>query len=131
MRIKEHVLDTIQKRARISAEIAGCLIEFPECMDGNSQREKAYRIAIQYFEEKQKDSKMPENVSCNNRGAIELQVLIQCYEESDGNKKREYAKKIANKLLETEEWYLMRITDEIKNVAFQIAIKYLEEQRNA
>ena len=60
-----------------------------------------------------------------------MQVLIQCYEESNDDKKQEYAKKIANKLLETEEWYLMRIPDETKDGAFQIAIKYLEEQRDA
>ena len=131
MRIKEHVLETIQRRARVSAEVAGCLIEYPDCMDGDSQREKAYQVAIQYFTEKQKDSKMPEGVSCNNRGVIELQVLIECNEEKKGDQKKEYAKKIANKMLEMQEWYLMRIHDEIKDVAFQIVIKYLEELKGA
>ena len=129
--IQEHVLAIIQRSTRLFGEVAACLIAYPDCMDGDSRKGKAYQMAIQYFTDKQEASKMPEYVSCNGRGTIELQVLLECYEENEGNEKQEYAKKIANKLLETQEHYLMRIPDEIKDVAFQIAIKYLEEKRDA
>lgn len=129
--IQEHVIATIQRSMRLSAEVVACLIAYPDCMDGDSRKGKAYQMAIQYFTDKQELSKMPDYVSCTGRGAVELQILLECYDENEGDKKQEYAKKIANKLLETQEHYLMRIPDEIKDVAFQIAIKYLEEKRDA
>lgn len=132
MRIKEHITSMLQERMLNSAEIAASLIEYPNCMEGDSRKEEAHKVAIQYFTEKQRCSKTVRDVySYNNRGTLELAVLLDCYEESQGEKKLEYARKIARNLIDTQEYFLMRVSDEIKGPAFQIAIQYLEEQINA
>ena len=132
MRIKEHITAMLQERKLNSAEIAASLIEYPNSMEGDSRKEEVYQVAIQYFIEKQKCSRTVREVySYNNRGTLELAVLLDCYEAYEGEKKLEYARKIARNLIDTQEYFLMRVSDEIKGPAFKIAIQYLEEQRDA
>lgn len=131
MRIKENIRTMLAVRNRVSGEVAAVLIENPRCLDGDSQKEKAYQVAIQYFADKEKDCKTPEGISTNSRTTIELQVLVECYKEESDDKKQEYAMKIGRMLIETAKHYLMRVPDELKEDAFQIAIKYLENQMNA
>ena len=132
MRIKEHITAMLQERKSNSAEIAESLIEYPNSMEGDSRKEEVYQVAIQYFIEKHKCSRTVREVdSYNNRGTLELAVLLDCYEAYEGEKKLEYARKIARNLIDTQEYFLMRVSDEIKGPAFQIAIQYLEEQINA
>ena len=129
MRIKEHLLETIQKRERVSAEVAGCLIEHPDCMDGDTYKEKVYQIAIQYFVEKEKNNRtINQQVSYNNQGTIKLSILLDSHEQAQESKKEEYIRKIARDLIDTQEYYLMRMPEKIKKEAFQIVIQYLEEQ---
>lgn len=132
MRIKEHITERLEERKLNSAEIAASLIDYPDCMEGDSRKEEVYQVAIQYFIEKQKCSRTVREVySYNNRGTLELAVLLDCYEAYEGEKKLEYARKIARNLIDTQEYFLMRVSDEIKGPAFKIAIQYLEEQRDA
>ena len=132
MRIKEHITAMLEARKRNSAEIAAFLIEYPDCMEGDPQKETVYQLAIQYFTEKQRCSKTIRDVySYNNRKAIEFAVLLDCYDEAQGEKKLEYARKIARSLIDTQEYFLMRVSDELKVPAFNVVIQYLEEQKNA
>ena len=129
MRVKEDITTMLQERKQNSAQIASFLIGYPMCMEGDSQKEEAYQVAIQYFTEKQRCSKTVRDVySYNGRESIELAVLLDCYEEHEGEKKLEYARKIACALIEIREYFLMRVADEIKVPAFKIAIQYLEDQ---
>ena len=128
--IKEHLLETMQKRQRVSAEIVRTLMEYPDCMNGDLNKRKVYQVAVQYFVEKQNECRtITQQVYFgNNREEIELCILLDCYQAAQGSEKREYVKKIALKLIETQEYYLMRISEQIKKEAFQITIQYFEEQ---
>ena len=128
--IKEHLLETMQKRQRVSAEIVRTLMEYPDCMNGDLNKRKVYQVAVQYFVEKQNECRtITQQVYFgNHREEIELCILLDCYQAAQGSEKQEYVKKIALKLIETQEYYLMRISEQIKKEAFQITIQYFEEQ---
>lgn len=96
MSIKDGIREKLHKRRRLDSEIAAYLIDDPHCLDGDTQKEVAYQIAIEYFSEKQEKSKATADASYSNAGAIRLQTLIDCYEEGRGTpQEEEYARKIA------------------------------------
>lgn len=128
MSMKEGITAKLDKYTRIGSEIATYLIKNPHCLDGDSQKDRAYQIAIQYFTDKQEKCKSIGNESYNWAEATRLGVLIDCHVDGEQKVKTEYAIKIANYLLETTEYWLKLIPDETKDVAFQIVIQYLEQQ---
>ena len=125
---RDGIIIALEKRARANDQIADWLINYPQCMDNNPLKKKAYRIALEYFREKIEESKARGDECYNNRLTIELRILIECYEEIDEEHKNEYAKKIAYYVLQTQENYLKLIPDGIKAIAFDIIAEYLKKQ---
>lgn len=125
----EGIREKLHKRHLLDSEIATYIIEDPHCLDGDTQKEEAYRIALDYFNEKQKKSESSGKDSPNTASAIQLQVLIDCYEEQKGgSEETECARKIAQHVLQINKYFMRFIPDETKDTAFQIIKNYLEEQ---
>lgn len=131
MSMKEGIIAKLEKHTRIGAEIATYLIENTHCLDGDPQKDRAYQVAIQYFTDKQEDSKSTGRESYNWAEATRLGVLIDCYMDGDEEVKIQYAKKITKYILETASHWLKLIPDETKEVAFRIVMQYLEQQRRS
>lgn len=128
MSMKKGITAKLEKYTRIGSEIATYLIDNPHCLDGDSQKDRAYQVAIQYFTDKQEESKSTGAESYNWAEATRLGVLINCHVDGNDKIKTEYAKKIAKYILETAVYWLKLIPDEVKNDAFRIVIEYLERQ---
>ena len=125
MSTKEGITRKLQTMQELDSEIATALIENPHCLDGDSQKEKAYRIAISHFEEKQKGCKVknPDGYILSMR----LQKLISEYvNEEDITNQIVYAREIALYVLQSTEDWLKLIPDTTKDIAFQIIFQYLE-----
>lgn len=131
MSIREGITAKLEKYTRIGSEIATYLIKNPHCLDGDSQKDRAYQVAIQYFTDKQDLSESIGKESYNWAEATRLGVLIDCYMDGEGKVKTEYAIKIAQYILETTEYRLKLIPEETKDTAFDIIIQYLEQQRSS
>ncbi len=131
MSIKDGITAKLEKYTRIGSEIATYLIDHPHCLDGDSQKDKAYEVAIQYFYDKQEQSQSKEDESYNWAEATRLGVMIDCHADGDEKIKEEYAIKIAKYILETAPHWLALIPEEVKEAAFLIIIQYLEEQKRS
>jgi len=122
----------LHKRRVLDGEIVGYLINNLSCLDNKPQKEEAYQIAINFFTSKQQESKCTDNNgSVNWAEAIKLGVLIDEYTDADGEKRKTYAMKIAQYLLDAPKFFLTLIPDEIKGTAFNAVIQYLEEQMSS
>ena len=127
----ERIKVKLENVKRIESEIATCLLENPQCLDGDSQKNEAYKMSIQYFVDKQEACQSSGEESYNWAESIRLGVLIDCYTDEVGKKKIGYIQKIASFLLQMPEDSLRLIPDETKNDAFYIVIRYLEEQMDS
>ena len=121
----------MEKRARANDQVAAYVIGNPQCLEGNPIKDKAYKITLDYFIEKIEESESAGKASYNARPTIELLNLIDCHNECSGENKKEYAKKIAYFVLQTQENWLKIIPDEIKEKAFEIIAEYLEQQKGS
>lgn len=126
----EGITRKLRQRYLVDSEITTLIIENPHCLDGNSQKEAVYRIAIYHYVEKQKASEV--TTKDGDTGYIaskKLQDLINSYvNEHEASKQTEYARQIALYMLQKTENWLKLIPDGTKDVAFQIIFNYLEEQ---
>jgi len=129
MSSRTRIITALEKRARVNDQLVDYLLEDPHCLDRDPQKDKAYKVALEYFVEKQEESKENSGASYDNRLAIDLGVLIDCYQDGNASSKKEYALKIARYMHQNQENWLKRIPDELKDVAFQIIIEYLQQQR--
>ena len=50
---RDGIREKLNKRRLLDSEIALCVLENPHCLDGDPQKEQAYRIAIEHFIGKQ------------------------------------------------------------------------------
>ena len=120
----------LDQRQQLDHDIASTLIENPHCLDGDLQKERAYRVAIFHFVEKQQGSEVGK--SNEPRGYIvskKLQKLLSQYVNTHvESEQQEYARRIATYVLEANEKWLKLIPDATKDVAFQIIRQYLETQ---
>ena len=122
----------LHKRRVIDAEIAAHLINHPNCLDNNSQKEDAFQIAIDHLAWWRDQCVSSDGrISDNWAETIKLGVLIDEVIDSDasGNdeKKYKYSVQIAQYLLDTPKSFLSRIPEGTLDMAFQIVIQYLEE----
>lgn len=124
---RDGIREKLNKRRLLDSEIAICLLENPHCLDGDSQKEQAFRIAIEHFVGKQKDCTVMEKDDESEYVSVKLDNMINCYQEAeDEMKKMEYAKKIALHVDKIPENLFKLIPIATRNVAFQIIIEYLE-----
>lgn len=130
MNATEGITRKLRQRYLVDSEITTLIIENPHCLDGDSQKDGAYRIAIYYYLEKKKASEITSKDG--NTGYIvskKLQDLINSYvNEHEAFKQTEYARQIALYILQKNENWLKLIPKGTKDIAFQIIFKYLEEQ---
>ena len=132
MSFNEGIEAKLYKRHILDAEIAAHLINNPSCLDNNPQKEEAYQIAIDYFASRREECVSKEvRISNNWAEALKLGVLIdeaiEAAERKNDSKKRKYAIKIAQYLIDNSKSFLRLIPEETLNMAVQIVIQYLEE----
>lgn len=126
---KRKLLLTYMKEADLANEnMVRCLLENSSCLEGEPQKEEAYRRALEYFKSKQEKSKSTENGSYAKALANQLENFINSYNQTEGQLKKRYARQIATKIVETSNFWLRKIPDQVKEEGFQIVFKYLEEQ---
>ena len=132
MSFNEGIEVKLHKRRVIDAEIAATLINNPRCLDNNPQKKEAFQIAMDYFGSRREEcAPSKEGGECNWAEALKLGVLIDESIDADkcGNndKKRKYAIKIAQYLIDNPKSFLSRIPEETLDIAVEIVIQYLEE----
>lgn len=126
----KHLLSYMEEVKRATENMIRCLLENPSCLDGNPKKEEAYQMALEYFKSKQEKSKST-NPSYAKAYAIQLRNLIDSYYQAEEGNKNDYAVQLAIKLLNTVKFWLRLIPDQLKDEAFQIIFKYLEEQMHS
>lgn len=128
---RKGILTAMEKIARLNDQMADYLIMDPHCLDGNPLKDKAYEIVLGYFAEKQKEGRATGDVFYNKKVTMDLEVLLDCYDEAEGEKKQEYASKIAGYVQQTPENWLRIIPNEYQARAFSIICSYLELKRRS
>ena len=125
---KERIQAKLDKRRQLDSEVVTLLLDDPNCLKGDLQNKEAYQVAIDYFVMKEEDINSTEKENPAGADAIKLAVLIDCYTDAMQSGRTKYAKKIARFLQQTPTKWLELIPEDTREIAFDIAIQYLENQ---
>jgi len=124
---KLHIQAKLEEIRRLEVEIILEAIVNPECLQGDTSREKVISLAISHLDEKRKrtTSKMPGNYA--RASAIQMQMAIEALEEACEKQKATYAAGMVARILKMSDAELMSIPEELKDKAFEIASMCITE----
>ena len=124
-------LRALEEVYRSSERMIERLLENPSCVDGLSERIEAYIIALEYFKSKQKKTKSDVEGDYNRAHVINFEIMLEDYANTSYKLEKEYAIKIALHILHASENVLKTIPQDLKDEAFQIIFRYLEQQKDS
>ena len=118
---------------RSSERMIQKLLEKPSCVEGLPEKKDVYNIAIQYFKRKDErtKSRFEEEDDINNAHVIKFEMMLENYTYASYKLKKEYAINIALYILQTSEGILKNIPQDLKDEAFGIIYRYLEQQMDS
>ena len=124
---KEKIKNKLNKRRQVDKEIIALLLQNPHCLDGDSEKANVYQIAIDFFVAMENECESQEKNSAK-ADAIKLAMLLEEYGEAREEAKNNCAIKIAYFMLERTTYCIKQIPEELRDVAFDIIMLYLEIQ---
>ena len=116
---------------RSSERMIERLLENPSCVDGLSEKKEAYNIALEYFKRKHERTKSEDEGGYNRAHVIKFEMMLENYTYASYKLKKEHATNIALHILQTSEGLLKAIPQDLKDEAFGIIFRYLEQQMDS
>lgn len=113
---------------RSSERMIERLLENPSCVDGLTEKADAYNIALEYFKRKHARTKSEDEGGYNRAHVIKFEMMLEDYTDASYKLEKEHAIKIALYILRSSEELLKTIPQDLKDEAFQIIFRYLEQQ---
>lgn len=127
---KTIILRFLEEVNRSTERMIQKLLENPSCVDGLEKKE-AYSIALEYFKWRQKKTKTEIDEELANAHAANFRSMLDNYVQAPYNLQQEHAKQIALYIVRTGEFWLKIIPQDLKDEAFGIIFRYLEQQKDS
>ena len=107
------------------------LLENPSCLEDLPEKKEGYNIATEYFKRKYERTKSEEEDDYNRAYVIEFEIMLENYAYASYKLKNEHAKHISLYIIQASESLLKTIPQDLKDEAFEIIFRYLEQQSDS
>ena len=125
-------LRSFEEVYRLYEIITQTLLENPSCVDDLPEKKEGYNIATKYFKRKYEKTKSKEEEDDFNKAhVIKFEIMLENHTYASYKLKNEQAKHIALYIVQASESLLRTIPQDLKDEAFGIIFRYLEQQKDS